>query len=129
MAHSFLLISYIKKILKKIFLAKYAFQLLLVYTKSRTGASMECEEGWRASPATPSPPSDGGNSVEEQVMSDVHLGCPPNHSGPHISYFTILLPPRESFTFVNHYSTLIVMFLLNANFNQKKEFVRIFVWG
>ncbi|XP_022889674.1 methyltransferase-like protein 22 isoform X1 [Olea europaea var. sylvestris] len=56
---------------------------------------MECEEGWRASPATPSPPSDGGNSVEEQVMSDVHLGCPPNHSGPHISYFTILLPPQN----------------------------------
>ncbi|KAG6422293.1 hypothetical protein SASPL_118859 [Salvia splendens] len=27
-------------------------------------------------------------------MSEVHLGCPPNHSGPHISRFTISLPPR-----------------------------------
>lgn len=30
----------------------------------------------------------------EQVMSEVHLGCPPNHSGPHLSHFTISLPPR-----------------------------------
>lgn len=31
----------------------------------------------------------------EQVMSEVHLGCPPNHSGPHLSHFTISLPPRH----------------------------------
>ncbi|XP_073126740.1 uncharacterized protein [Henckelia pumila] len=28
-------------------------------------------------------------------MSEVHLGCPPNHSGPHISHFTVSLPPLE----------------------------------
>ncbi|XP_073127141.1 uncharacterized protein [Henckelia pumila] len=37
----------------------------------------------------------GGESEEEQVMSEVHLGCPPNHSGPHISHFTVSLPPRK----------------------------------
>ncbi|XP_049395390.1 uncharacterized protein LOC125859645 isoform X3 [Solanum stenotomum] len=31
----------------------------------------------------------------EQVMSEVHLGCPPHHSGPHLSHFTISLPPRH----------------------------------
>ncbi|XP_055825582.1 uncharacterized protein LOC129894089 isoform X4 [Solanum dulcamara] len=31
----------------------------------------------------------------EQVMSEVHLGCPPNHSGRHLSHFTISLPPRH----------------------------------
>ncbi|MCD7450829.1 hypothetical protein HAX54_008572 [Datura stramonium] len=31
----------------------------------------------------------------EQVMSEVHLGCPPNHAGPHLSHFTISLPPRH----------------------------------
>lgn len=30
---------------------------------------------------------------EEQVMSEVHLGCPPGLSGPHISHFTVSLPP------------------------------------
>ncbi|KAG6425366.1 hypothetical protein SASPL_115796 [Salvia splendens] len=37
---------------------------------------------------------EGGDLQEEQVMSEVHLGCPPNHSGPHISRFTISLTPR-----------------------------------
>ena len=32
---------------------------------------------------------DGG---DEEVMSEVHLGCPPRFSGPHISRFTISLP-------------------------------------
>lgn len=39
----------------------------------------------------------GGDSEEDaeerqQVMSEVHLGCPPGISGPHISRFTISLP-------------------------------------
>lgn len=29
---------------------------------------------------------------DEEVMSEVHLGCPPGFSGPHISRFTISLP-------------------------------------
>ncbi|XP_018840825.2 methyltransferase-like protein 22 [Juglans regia] len=33
---------------------------------------------------------------EEQVMSEVHLGCPPGLSGPHISHFTISLPSCKS---------------------------------
>ncbi|KAK7261832.1 hypothetical protein RIF29_28153 [Crotalaria pallida] len=44
---------------------------------------MECS-------APPSKEEDGGE--EEQVMSEVHLGCPPGFSGPHISTFTIYLP-------------------------------------
>lgn len=36
----------------------------------------------------------GGNFEEEQVMSEVHLGCPPYHSGPHVSRFTVSLPLR-----------------------------------
>jgi len=49
---------------------------------------------------------DGG---DEEVMSEVHLGCPPGFSGPHISRFTIslshgnshLLPLLPSFTLLN----------------------------
>ncbi|KAK3219752.1 hypothetical protein Dsin_013722 [Dipteronia sinensis] len=38
---------------------------------------------------------DGGDSMEEeQVMSEVHIGCPPHSTGPHISRFTISLPPE-----------------------------------
>ncbi|KAL3528775.1 hypothetical protein ACH5RR_008097 [Cinchona calisaya] len=49
---------------------------------------MESEDGWRL------PPIGGGSSSEEeQVMSEVHLGCPPGQSGPHISHFIISLPP------------------------------------
>ncbi|XP_019077702.1 uncharacterized protein LOC100256576 isoform X2 [Vitis vinifera] len=40
-------------------------------------------------------PSNSGDLEEhEQVMSEVHLGCPPGLSGPHISKFTISLPPQ-----------------------------------
>ncbi|ESR40246.1 putative methyltransferase family protein [Citrus sinensis] len=35
---------------------------------------------------------DGEDSSE--VMSEVHVGCPPHSSGPHISCFTISLPPE-----------------------------------
>lgn len=35
---------------------------------------------------------DGEDSSE--VMSEVHIGCPPHSSGPHISRFTISLPPE-----------------------------------
>ncbi|TVU08257.1 hypothetical protein EJB05_41654 [Eragrostis curvula] len=42
--------------------------------------------------------SDSGGAVaaeEEQVMSEVHLGCPPGFSGPHISRFTFSTRPLE----------------------------------
>ncbi|XP_010249758.1 PREDICTED: methyltransferase-like protein 22 isoform X2 [Nelumbo nucifera] len=40
----------------------------------------------------PLTPSNGGG-CSEHVMSEVHLGCPPHFSGPHISHFTFPLPP------------------------------------
>lgn len=41
----------------------------------------------------------GGDSSDEEeapekVMSEVHLGCPPGVSGPHISHFSISPPPE-----------------------------------
>ncbi|XP_016649157.1 PREDICTED: methyltransferase-like protein 22 isoform X3 [Prunus mume] len=36
----------------------------------------------------------GESQEEEQVMSEVHLGCPPGFSGPHISRFTFSIPPE-----------------------------------
>jgi hypothetical protein len=39
---------------------------------------------------------------QEQVMSEVHLGCPPGLSGPHISHFAISLPPT-SYTDASEY--------------------------
>ncbi|XP_030526157.1 methyltransferase-like protein 22 isoform X3 [Rhodamnia argentea] len=35
--------------------------------------------------------------VEEEVMSEVHIGCPPRSSGPHLSSFTISVPPVDEF--------------------------------
>ncbi|CAL9152527.1 unnamed protein product [Musa hybrid cultivar] len=32
----------------------------------------------------------------EQVMSEVHLGCPPHFSGPYVSHFTVSLPPTPN---------------------------------
>lgn len=32
-------------------------------------------------------------SEAEEVMSEVHLGCPPGFSGPHLSRFTFSTPP------------------------------------
>ncbi|KAL6584682.1 hypothetical protein OROMI_003971 [Orobanche minor] len=44
----------------------------------------------------PSCVAEGGVGLEEeQVMSDIHLGCPPYHAGPHISRFTISYPHRD----------------------------------
>ncbi|KAM7483738.1 hypothetical protein LguiB_008321 [Lonicera macranthoides] len=40
-------------------------------------------------------PFSGGDCEEDQVMSEVHLGCPPNFSGPYISHFTFSLPPSK----------------------------------
>ncbi|CAA0837242.1 Putative methyltransferase family protein [Striga hermonthica] len=58
---------------------------------------MRCEYG-----DSPSCPTDCGGGVEEElVMSEVHLGCPPNHAGPHISRFTISSPPRDEQIEVN----------------------------
>ncbi|XP_027168593.1 methyltransferase-like protein 22 [Coffea eugenioides] len=48
---------------------------------------MEGEDSLR-----PPPDFRGTSESEEQVMSEVHLGCPPGHSGPHISHFIISLP-------------------------------------
>lgn len=50
------------------------------------------EDGGRVAP--PNAAEGGGDSETEQVMSEVHLGCPPNHSGHHVSRFTVSLPPR-----------------------------------
>ncbi|KDP37220.1 hypothetical protein JCGZ_06276 [Jatropha curcas] len=35
---------------------------------------------------------------EEQVMSEIHLGCPPGSSAPHISHFTISMPPDVDYS-------------------------------
>ncbi|GAB4842173.1 hypothetical protein Ancab_012131 [Ancistrocladus abbreviatus] len=35
----------------------------------------------------------GGSDLEDKVMSEVHLGCPPGVSGPYISHFTFFVPP------------------------------------
>ncbi|KAL0441545.1 UNVERIFIED_CONTAM: Methyltransferase-like protein 22 [Sesamum radiatum] len=60
---------------------------------------MECgeENALRHAAAPEISPSlkDGNDRGEELVMSEIHLGCPPNHSGPHISHFTISLPPHH----------------------------------
>jgi hypothetical protein len=44
--------------------------------------------------SAPSPEKDDEaiHGGDEEVMSEVHLGCPPGFSGPHISRFTISLP-------------------------------------
>ncbi|GFP88888.1 methyltransferase-like protein 22 [Phtheirospermum japonicum] len=52
---------------------------------------MDCLDGNAPSCAA----KGGGGLEEEHVMSEVHLGCPPNHSGSHISHFTISLPPGD----------------------------------
>ncbi|KAF7136480.1 hypothetical protein RHSIM_Rhsim08G0222000 [Rhododendron simsii] len=47
------------------------------------------------SPSSETPTlSSGGQPEEELVMSEVHLGCPPYFSGPHLSRFTVSLPPE-----------------------------------
>ncbi|KAI3855086.1 hypothetical protein MKX03_018480 [Papaver bracteatum] len=44
----------------------------------------------------PSKPSNGEDYTDhELVMSEVHLGCPPNFSGPYVSHFTFPFPPSE----------------------------------
>ncbi|XP_068643170.1 uncharacterized protein [Aristolochia californica] len=37
-----------------------------------------------------------GFDMSELVMSEVHLGCPPRYSGPHITRFTFRLPPGHN---------------------------------
>lgn len=39
--------------------------------------------------------SGGDLEEDEHVMSEVHLGCPPGHSGSHISCFSISIPPGK----------------------------------
>ncbi|XP_019196976.1 PREDICTED: methyltransferase-like protein 22 isoform X2 [Ipomoea nil] len=56
---------------------------------------MECKKDEEEPLPSPPQTTTGGESEEEQVMSEVHLGCPPYHSGPHLSRFTIYLPPRK----------------------------------
>ncbi|CAI9114111.1 OLC1v1014752C2 [Oldenlandia corymbosa var. corymbosa] len=44
-------------------------------------------------PPEDSPGSSGQSVEEEEVMSEVHLGCPPGLSGPFMSNFTVSIPP------------------------------------
>ncbi|GAB2228114.1 hypothetical protein Droror1_Dr00009944 [Drosera rotundifolia] len=37
----------------------------------------------------------GGANYSDQVMSEVHLGCPPGDFGPHLSHFTFFIPPHH----------------------------------
>ncbi|CAH9063167.1 unnamed protein product [Cuscuta epithymum] len=46
-------------------------------------------------PSSGQPCYSGGPVEEEQVMSEVHLGCSPYNSGTHLSRFSIYLPPRK----------------------------------
>ncbi|KAI0492528.1 hypothetical protein KFK09_026801 [Dendrobium nobile] len=39
---------------------------------------------------------EGGESEDDQVMSEVHLGCPPNFSGPYVTHFTVSLPSNKA---------------------------------
>ncbi|OUZ99932.1 Nicotinamide N-methyltransferase-like [Macleaya cordata] len=59
---------------------------------------MEYEEGSPSSSEETgmdpsSTPSNGSPYADQQVMSEVHLGCPPHFSGPFISHFTFPCPP------------------------------------
>ncbi|KAM6602149.1 hypothetical protein CsatA_021758 [Cannabis sativa] len=40
-------------------------------------------------------PSSSAEEFKDHVMSEVHLGCPPAHSGSHHSYFFFSAPPPE----------------------------------
>nr|XP_043637076.1 methyltransferase-like protein 22 [Erigeron canadensis]XP_043637077.1 methyltransferase-like protein 22 [Erigeron canadensis]XP_043637078.1 methyltransferase-like protein 22 [Erigeron canadensis] len=44
-------------------------------------------------PETTSSPGEDQDSQKDHVMSEIHLGCPPNFSKPFISHFTFSLPP------------------------------------
>ncbi|XP_030526159.1 methyltransferase-like protein 22 isoform X5 [Rhodamnia argentea] len=46
--------------------------------------------------------------VEEEVMSEVHIGCPPRSSGPHLSSFTISVPPEHRGAVVDQDGDLVV---------------------
>ncbi|XP_024631718.1 methyltransferase-like protein 22 isoform X2 [Medicago truncatula] len=50
--------------------------------------------------SSPSPEKEDGG--DEEVMSEVHLGCPPRFSGPHISRFTISLPLLHDVDHIKH---------------------------
>ncbi|RZC75389.1 hypothetical protein C5167_050870 [Papaver somniferum] len=57
---------------------------------------MENERLSSADDENPSKPANGEDyNDHELVMSEVHLGCPPNFSSPYISHFTFPLPPPE----------------------------------
>lgn len=47
-------------------------------------------------------PLDCGDPEEDQVMSEVHLGCPPNFTGPYFSHFTFSPPPEVELTERNY---------------------------
>lgn len=55
---------------------------------------------------------------EEQVMSEVHLGCPPGFCGPHISHFTFAIPPGTEFNL--HSLSSVSFYLFRLLFNGKK---------
>jgi len=62
----------------------------------------------------------GGGAEEEQVMSEVHLGCPPHFSGLHVSRFsfssrpvgTSTSPPRAPLRAFRHTPSLHCLLLL-----------------
>lgn len=53
-----------------------------------------------------------GAGEEEEVMSEVHIGCPPGISGPHISRFNISLPPGTSYPVILAVTVVFVFWLL-----------------
>ncbi|XP_051147777.1 uncharacterized protein LOC127262948 isoform X2 [Andrographis paniculata] len=66
---------------------------------------MESEKGG-APPEIRRPPQGSGDGLaEEQVMSEVHLGCPPHQFAPYISHFTVSVPSRFDRTSGNSSST------------------------
>ncbi|XP_019436430.1 PREDICTED: methyltransferase-like protein 22 isoform X1 [Lupinus angustifolius] len=58
---------------------------------------MEC-----SAPAASPPSSGNDNGSDEQVMSEIHLGCPPRFCGPHISTFTVSLPQDVAHSAQDH---------------------------
>jgi hypothetical protein len=53
----------------------------------------------------------GGGAEEEQVMSEVHLGCPPHFSGLHISRFSFSSRPLGTST--SRHALLCALFVIH----------------
>lgn len=72
-----------------------AASLLGCFFLSNGGRRRRQTSGGRraAGPSTAMETGGGGAEEEEQVMSEVHLGCPPHFSGLHISRFSFSSRP------------------------------------